>query len=97
MGYKERERERERTERRNREREREREKRRGEVGGVKADGWIYKWESCLSESGKRRFLPRAPFHIFQFLSFFLNKFNTTFYEKNQKDYFHLKEIWTTLF
>jgi hypothetical protein len=63
-----RERERERTERRNRERERE--KRRGEVGGVKADGWIYKWESCLSESGKRRFLPRAPFHIFQFLSFF---------------------------
>jgi len=47
------------------------------VGGVKADGWIYKWESCLSESGKRRFLPRAPFHIFQFLSFL---FNTTFYE-----------------
>ena len=48
------------------------------MGGVKADGWIYKWESCLSESGKRRFLPRAPFHIFQFLSFF---FSTTFYEK----------------
>jgi hypothetical protein len=70
MGYKERERERERERKDGIEREREREKRRGEVGGVKADGWIYKWESCLSESGKRRFLPRAPFHIFQFLSFF---------------------------
>ena len=39
------------------------------MGGVKADGWIYKWESCLSESGKKALSSARSFSHFQF--FFL--------------------------
>lgn len=40
------------------------------MGGVKADGWIYKWESCLSESGKKALSSARSFSHFPVLLLF---------------------------
>ena len=60
------------------------------MGGVKADGWIYKWESCLSESGKKALSSARSFSHFQFF------FYKTLYIF-EKELLPLEEIWTTLF